>query len=415
MSDTTQRTSFPKEDLQIVLFEGIHPRAHALFRADGYTNVKTFDTSLPESQLKAAVRDAHFVGIRSRTQLTAEVIDEAKRLVAIGCYCIGTNQVDLEAAEARGIPVFNAPYSNTRSVAELVIGEAILLLRRIPEKNAACHRGGWQKSAEGSYEVRDKTLGIVGYGRIGTQIGVLAESLGLHVLYYDIEAKLTLGNAKAVDDLDELLSRSDIVTVHVPETAGTRQLIDRRRIELLKPGAVFLNLSRGTVVDLEALAEALREKRLAGAAIDVFPIEPKSNKDEFVSPLRGLDNVILTPHVGGSTIEAQDNIAVEVTTKLIKYSNNGSTLTSVNLPEVSLPPHPGSHRLLHIHRNVPGMLSQVNAIFSSGRINIDAQYLQTSPHVGYVVLDVRTDEATALDARDRLAAIDGTIRTRILY
>lgn len=415
MTTPPKKTSFPKQDLQVVLFEGVHPRAGRIFGADGYSSLRTFETSLSEAALIDAVRDAHFVGIRSRTQLTAEVFEAAKRLVAVGCYCIGTNQVDLAAAESRGIPVFNAPYSNTRSVAELVIGEAILLLRRIPEKNAASHRGDWQKAAEGSYEARDKTIGIVGYGRIGTQVGVLAESLGLHVIYYDIETKLALGNAKPVEDLDELLQRSDVVTIHVPETLGTRDLIDARRIALLKAGSVFLNASRGTVVDLEALATALRDGKLAGAAIDVFPVEPKSNRDEFVSPLRGLDNVILTPHVGGSTVEAQENIAVEVTTKLIKYSNNGSTLTSVNLPEVALPPHPGSHRLLHIHRNVPGMLAQVNAIFSGDHINIDAQYLQTSARVGYVVLDVRADEETALQARDRLAAIDGTIRTRILY
>ncbi|HXH02686.1 MAG TPA: phosphoglycerate dehydrogenase [Candidatus Competibacteraceae bacterium] len=410
-----KKTSFPKEDLKILLLEGIHPRAVETFRADGYTNVELHQKSLPEEVLLEKISDAHFVGIRSRTQLTAKVFAQAKKLTAVGCFCIGTNQVDLGVAEELGIPVFNAPYSNTRSVAELVVAEAIMLMRRVPEKNALCHRGGWAKSAAGSYEVRGKTIGIIGYGHIGTQVGLLAEGLGMRVLYYDIESKLALGNALAAESLNALLESADIVTLHVPETAQTKNMIGARQLATMKPGAVLINASRGTVVDIDALVDALKGKHLAGAAIDVFPLEPKANDEEFVSPLRGLDNVILTPHVGGSTLEAQENIGIEVASKLLRYSNNGSTLSSVNFPEVSLPPHPGSHRLLHIHRNVPGMLSQINDLFSQGHINIDAQYLQTTPRIGYVVIDIDTDEETALATKERMAQIPGTIRTRILY
>lgn len=410
-----KKTSLPKDEIRILLLEGIHPTAVEAFHAAGYDNVELLEKSLPEAQLLERIRDVHLIGIRSRTHLTRPVLEEARRLIAIGCFCIGTNQVDLGAALHQGVPVYNAPYSNTRSVAELVIAEAILLMRRIPEKHAACHRGGWIKSAAGSYEVRDKTIGIIGYGHIGTQVGLLAEALGMRVLYHDIESKLALGNARPVPALDDLLARADVVTLHVPETAQTRNMIGGRQLALMKPGAVLINASRGTVVDLDALADALHGQHLAGAAIDVFPVEPKSNSEEFMSPLRGLDNVILTPHVAGSTAEAQQNIGAEVATKLVRYSDNGSTLSSVNFPEVSLPPHPGSHRLLHIHRNVPGMLSQINDLFSRGHINIDAQYLQTSGDIGYVVIDIDTDEESALDTRDRMAAIEGTLRTRILY
>ncbi|MBX6420956.1 MAG: phosphoglycerate dehydrogenase [Nevskia sp.] len=409
------KTSFPKQELKVLLLEGVSQTAVESFRNAGYTNLEYHEKSLPEDRLAQALAQAHIVGIRSRTQLSGALIEQSRRLFAIGCFCIGTNQVDLDAAEARGIPVFNAPYSNTRSVAELVIAEAILLMRRIPEKNMLCHRGGWAKSAAGSYEVRGKTLGIVGYGHIGTQVGVLAESLGMRVLFHDIETKLALGNAAPTANLGELLERADIVTLHVPETAQTRNLIGAAELARMKPGAVLINASRGTVVDLEALAEALKRGQLAGAAIDVFPREPKANDEKFVSPLIGLDNVILTPHIGGSTLEAQENIGLEVAAKLIRYSDNGSTLSAVNFPEVSLPEHRGSRRLLHIHQNVPGVLSRVNEVFSQAAVNIDAQYLQTSARIGYVVIDIAAAEAQAEALKEKLAAIPGTLRTRLLY
>ncbi|MCX7555873.1 phosphoglycerate dehydrogenase [Xanthomonadaceae bacterium JHOS43] len=410
-----KKTSFPKQDIRILLLEGVSASALETFRAAGYSQIDFHEKSLPEDELKKRIAEAHFIGIRSRTQLSAEVLAQAKRLIGIGCFCIGTNQVDLDAAKALGVPVFNAPYSNTRSVAELVIAEAIMLMRRIPEKNAQCHRGGWSKSAAGSYEVRGKTLGVVGYGHIGTQVGVLAESLGLRVVFHDIETKLTLGNARAATSLDDLLERADIVTLHVPETPATRMMIGPAQLARMKQGAVLVNASRGTVVDIDALAQSLREGHLAGAAIDVFPSEPKGNDDGFVSPLCGMDNVILTPHVGGSTLEAQDNIGIEVAAKLVRYSDNGSTLSAVNFPEVSLPAHPESRRILHIHRNVPGVLSRINEIFSRQNVNINGQYLQTDPAIGYVVIDVATPEKQSSDLRDALAAIPGTLRTRVLY
>ena len=411
-----KKTSYPKADIRVLLLEGISQNAVEIFRAAGYSRIELLPQALPEDALKRAIADAHIVGIRSRTQLTAEVLAQAKRLLAVGCFCIGTNQVDLEAAEQLGVPVFNAPYSNTRSVAELVLAEAVMLLRGIPHKSAECHRGGWSKSAAGSHEARGKTIGIVGYGHIGTQVGLLAEGLGMQVLYHDIETKLALGNARAAADLGDLLARSDVVTLHVPETPATQWMIGARELARMKPGAHLINASRGTVVEIEPLAAALREGRIGGAAVDVFPAEPKGNSEAFESALRGLDNVILTPHVGGSTLEAQDNIGIEVAAKLVRYSDNGSTLSAVNFPEVSLPEHDGSHRLLHIHRNVPGMLSQVNAVFSSRGINIDGQFLRTDPNVGYVVIDVSgAGDEQARELRDALAAIDGTLRTRVLY
>lgn len=409
------KTSFPKQDIRVLLLEGISQTAVDTFRAAGYTNIEHHDKSLPESQLAGAVAAAHIVGIRSRSHLTAEVFSGSRRLFAVGCFCIGTNQVDLDAAAARGIPVFNAPYSNTRSVAELVIAESVLLMRRIPEKNMECHRGGWSKSAAGSYELRGKVMGIVGYGHIGTQVGVLAESMGMRVIYYDIEPKLALGNARAVESLQVLLATADVVTLHVPETPSTRWMIGAEQLAQMKPGAVLLNASRGTVVDIEALAEALSRGHLAGAAIDVFPAEPKGKGEAFVSPLIGMDNVILTPHIGGSTLEAQENIGVEVASKLIRYSDNGSTLSAVNFPEVSLPEHPESRRLLHIHENVPGVLGRINEVFSKAAINVDAQYLQTAGRIGYVVIDVAADERRAQALKEELAAIPGTLRTRLLY
>lgn len=409
------KTSFPKQDIRVLLLEGVSQTAVDTFQRAGYSQIEYHKKSLPENELKERIAEAHIVGLRSRTQLTAEVLSHAKRLIAAGCFCIGTNQVDLVAAERLGIPVFNAPYSNTRSVAELVIAEAIMLLRGIPQKSAQCHRGGWSKSAAGSFEARDKVLGIIGYGHIGTQVGVLAESLGMHVIFHDVETKLALGNARPAASLDDLLARADVVTLHVPETPATRMMFGAREIATMRPGAMLINASRGSVVDIEALAAALRSEHLAGAAVDVFPVEPKGNDDPFVSPLVGLDNVILTPHIGGSTLEAQDNIGIEVASKLVRYSDNGSTLSAVNFPEVSLPEHPRSRRLLHIHRNVPGVLSRINELFSAGNINIDAQFLQTDAELGYVVIDVAADEAQANALKDRLAAIPGTLRSRVLY
>ncbi len=405
--------SLEKEKIKILLLEGVHPGTVESFKAAGYSNIDYLKTSLGEDELKERIKDVHFVGIRSRTQLTESVLDVADKLVAIGCFCIGTNQVDLSAAEIRGIPVFNAPFSNTRSVAELVLGELLLLLRGIPERNAKAHRGEWQKTATHSFEARGKKLGIIGYGHIGTQLGIIAEGIGMQVYYYDIENKLSLGNAIQVGSLKELLNLADVVSLHVPETAQTQNMLGANELAMMKPGAILINASRGTVVDIDALAAALASKHVAGAAIDVFPVEPKSNDEEFVSPLREFDNVILTPHIGGSTQEAQENIGYEVAGKLIKYSDNGSTLSAVNFPEVSLPSHAGTSRLLHIHHNKPGILSQIAQAFAGDDINIAAQYLQTSPKIGYVVIDVET--AQSEQALEKLKAISGTIRARILH
>ena len=407
------KTSLDKSKIKFLLLEGIHPSAVEVLNAAGYSNVESLPGALPEAELKARLADVHFLGIRSRTQLTAEVFAAAHKLVAAGCFCIGTNQVDLEAARAHGVAVFNAPYSNTRSVAELVLAEAILLLRGVPEKSAVAHRGGWLKSAENAYEIRGKTLGIVGYGSIGAQLSVLAEALGMHVAFYDVATKLPLGNARPVRKLNDLLAQSDIVTLHVPELPSTQWMIGAEQIAAMKPGAILINASRGTVVEIEPLAEALKSRRLLGAAIDVFPVEPRSNKDEFQSPLRGLDNVILTPHIGGSTMEAQANIGLEVAEKLVKYSDNGTSTSSVNFPEVALPAHPGKHRLLHIHQNVPGVMSAINQVFADNRINIASQYLQTNEKIGYVVIDV--DAASSDLALEKLAQVPGTIRSRVLF
>ncbi len=410
-----KKTSFPKDEMKVVLLEGVHQDAIDYFRRAGYNNLDIHSTALEGDALIEALQDAHIVGIRSRTQLTEEVLSKASRLMSIGCFCIGTNQVDLEAAKHRAIPVFNAPYSNTRSVAELVIAEMIMLKRGIAYKNYICHKGGWAKSAAGSYEVRGKTLGIVGYGHIGTQVGIMAESLGMNVIFYDIESKLVLGNAHQVETLDELLAQSDVVTLHVPEDDSTKNMMSRERIEKMKKGSVLINAARGTIVDLDALADNLKNEHLLGAAIDVFPVEPKSNKEEFQSPLRELQNVILTPHIGGSTLEAQQNIGVEVASKLVLYSDNGSTVSAVNFPEVTLPKQPGSHRILHIHENTPGILRAVNELVSDLDLNINAQYLQTSGGIGYVVLDVSGKEDNAIKLQNGMKDIKGTLKCRILY
>jgi D-3-phosphoglycerate dehydrogenase len=410
-----QKHSFDKRRIKVLLLEGIHQNAVDVLAASGYSSIKSLPKSLTGDALKSALKDVHFLGIRSRTEMTEEMLAAAPKLAAIGCFCIGTNQVDLTAAALRGIPVFNAPYSNTRSVAELVIGEAIMLLRGIPDKNALVHRGGWSKSAEGSVEVRGKTLGVVGYGHIGTQVSILAEHLGMRVLFYDIEGKLPLGNARAVQKLSQLLAESDVVSLHVPETPATKNLIGRPQLAQMKPGSHLINAARGTVVDIDALADALERKHLAGAAIDVFPVEPKGNDEEFVSPLRKFDNVILTPHIGGSTVEAQANIGTEVAEKIVRYSDNGSTVTAVNFPEVTLPEHAGTgkSRLLHIHKNVPGVLAHVNEKFGRRGVNISAQYLQTNQHIGYLVMDV--DAGASEIAIDELQTVPGTIRARLLY
>ena len=406
-------TSLEKDKIRILLLEGVHQNSVDNLKAHGYSNVELLPTALTGDDLKDAIKDAHFVGIRSRTQLTEEVFQAAEKLIGVGCFCIGTNQVDLKAALKRGIPVFNAPYSNTRSVAELVIAHTVNLMRGIPEKNAVAHRGGWLKSAKDSYEIRGKKLGIVGYGNIGAQVSVLAESMGMKVYFYDVVSKLPMGNAEQVGSLNDLLGLADVVSLHVPDTAATRWMIREEQIRAMKPKSYLINYARGKVVDIEALAAALRDKHLLGAAIDVFPEEPKGNDDEFISPLREFDNVILTPHIGGSTHEAQENICTEESEKLLRYSDNGSTLSAVNFPEVALPSHPDMHRLLHIHRNIPGILTQINTVFSENDINICGQYLQTNEEIGYVVIDVNKGYSQL--ALEKLRTIDGTIRTRVLF
>jgi D-3-phosphoglycerate dehydrogenase / 2-oxoglutarate reductase len=406
-------TSLDKSKIRFLLLEGVHQSAVKTLNDAGYTNIEYLKTSMSEDELVEKVKDVHFIGLRSRTQLTARVFEAASKLQAVGCFCIGTNQVDLTAALIKGVPVFNAPYSNTRSVAELVIGQTILLLRGIPEKNALAHRGAWQKLATGSFETRGKKLGLVGYGNIGSQLSVLAESMGMKVYLYDIVTKLPLGNATQVNSLKELMQTCDVISLHVPETAQTENMIGAEQISWMKKGSILINASRGTVVDIDALAAALESKQLSGAAVDVFPVEPHSNDEEFVSPLRKFDNCILTPHIGGSTMEAQENIGFEVAEKLIRYSDNGSTQTSVNFPEVALPSHPGMHRLLHVHENVPGVMSQINQIFSASGINIRSQYLQTNDKIGYVVMDI--DEKDSDIALDKLHEVTGTIRCRVLW
>ncbi|ARN73702.1 phosphoglycerate dehydrogenase [Oceanicoccus sagamiensis] len=407
------QTSLDKSKIKFLLLEGVHQSAVDTLTAAGYTNIVTHPKALPEEQLKAEIADAHFVGIRSRTQITEDVLESANKLIAIGCFCIGTNQIDLSAATEKGIVVFNAPFSNTRSVAELVIAEAILLLRGVAEKNALAHRGVWQKSASGSFEIRGKQLGVIGYGSIGMQLGVIAESLGMQVVFYDVTSKLPLGNAMQVASLSELLAKSDIVSLHVPETGSTKNMIGEQELAQIKKDAILINASRGTVIDIDALAAALESGHLAGAAIDVFPVEPKSNDDEFISPLRKFDNVFLTPHIGGSTMEAQENIGLEVAEKMARYSDNGTSTSSVNFPEVALPAHTDMHRLLHTHRNVPGVMSAINQVFAENEINIRAQYLQTTKDIGYVVIDIDAEYSEL--ALKKLNAIDGTIRCRVLF
>jgi D-3-phosphoglycerate dehydrogenase len=405
--------SLEKSKIKFLLLEGIHHSAVETLQKSGYTYIEQHKKALPADELKAAIANAHFVGLRSATKLTEEIFEAAGKLVAVGCFCIGTNQVDLGAATRRGIPVFNAPFSNTRSVAELVLAEAILLLRGVPAKNAAAHRGEWQKTAANAFEIRGKRLGIVGYGNIGMQLGVIAEGLGMQVQFFDITNKLPLGNARQVPSLNQLLANSDVVSLHVPQTDSTQNMFGAAQLAQMPEGSILINASRGNVVDIDALSHALERGALGGAGIDVFPVEPNSNDEEFVSPLRRFDNTFLTPHIGGSTIEAQENIGMEVAEKLARYSDNGTTTSSVNLPAVALPEHVGKHRLLHIHRNVPGVMSAINNVFSENRINVSAQFLQTNDTVGYVVIDIDAEYSDI--ALKKLAAIEGTIRSRVLF
>jgi D-3-phosphoglycerate dehydrogenase / 2-oxoglutarate reductase len=407
--------SLAKDKIRVLLLENISETAVGAMRSAGYTNIRHLPKALDGDALKEAIRGVHLLGIRSRTQVTAEILEEADRLIAIGCFSVGTNQVDAETARHAGVPVFNAPFSNTRSVAELVIGEIIMLLRRIPSRSVGAHQGRWDKSAERSFEVRGKTLGIIGYGNIGSQLSNLAESFGMKVIYYDHTDKLRHGNTEPVETLPELLAQSDVVSLHVPETPATQGMIGRDEIAAMKQGSYLINNSRGTVVDLDALADALRENRLAGAAVDVFPVEPGSAAERFASPLQGLDNVILTPHIGGSTEEAQERIGSEVARKLVDYSDTGATMGAVNFPQVQLPARPMGTRFIQVQRNLPGMLGQLNDVLARHAVNIAAQYYEAQGDIGYVVLDA---DASTADSRKVLAdirALEGTIRARLLY
>ncbi len=413
MSASTPITSFPKDKIKILLLEGLHQSAVDTLNKAGYTNIDYHKRSMPEDELIETMQGAHVVGIRSKTQMTENVLKNANRLLGLGCFCIGTNQVDLQVATESGITVFNSPYSSTRSVAELVIGNAIMLIRRVPERSKAAHAGTWLKDAAGSFELRGKTLGIIGYGHIGSQVSVLAEGFGMNVIFYDVETVLPLGNANSVDSLDELLEVSDVVSLHVPGTPETKNMLDANRQAKMKQGSILLNLSRGDVVDIEALAANLRGGHISGAAADVFPEEPKKKGDSFATPLQGLDNVILTPHVGGSTQEAQKNIGIDVANKIVNLLDKGSTMGSLTVPPLNLPTQASTHRIVHIHLNQPGVLSEINNILSKLGLNILAQYLNTNSTIGLVVLDV--DQKTTKDTLEKLKAVQGTLRSWILY
>jgi D-3-phosphoglycerate dehydrogenase len=405
-------TPLKKSDARFLLLEGVHQNAVDAIKKAGYTNIEHISHALDEDALIEKIKGVRFVGIRSRTQLTKKVLEAADKLAAIGCFCIGTNQVDIQAAKMKGVPVFNAPYSNTRSVAELVIGQLILLLRGIPEKNHKVHNGTWPKTAKASYEARGKTLGIVGYGSIGSQVSVLAESLGMNVIYYDVITKLPLGNANQVP-MQYLLSHSDVISLHVPELATTHNMMAKAQFDQMKSGAIFINAARGSCVNLEDLAQAIESDKIGGAAIDVFPKEPKSNDEALDSPLRGYPNVILTPHVGGSTVEAQANIGLEVAEKFIQFANNGNTTSAVNFPEIAMPQQANTHRILHVHHNRPGVLSSINQLFAQHNINILAQNMMTENEIGYLLLDVAEFDSKL--ALEHLNSVEGTIRLRVLY
>jgi D-3-phosphoglycerate dehydrogenase len=411
----SEQFSLQKDKIRVLLLEGVNESAVEFIRSAGYTNLTYLKTALDEAELAEALQGVHLLGIRSRTQLTREILSAANRLIAVGCFSVGTNQVDLEAARHAGIPIFNAPFSNTRSVAELVIGEIVMLLRRAFPKSSAAHAGQWDKSAADSHEVRGKTLGIVGYGNIGSQLSYLAEAMGMRVIFFDQTDKLRHGNTEPADSLHALLNQSDVVSLHVPETPATHGMMGAAEIAAMKKGAYLINNSRGTVVDLDALASALRSGHLRGAAVDVFPVEPASNKEPFHSPLQGLDNVILTPHIGGSTEEAQERIGLEVAKKLLDYSDVGTTIGAVNFPQVQLPSRPVGTRYIHVHRNVPGMLGRLNEVFSRRGLNIAAQYLQTDGEIGYVVVEAEGPPERSRDTLHELRALEGTIRARLLY
>ncbi len=408
-----KKYSLDKSKIKVLLLEGIHENAREHFLANGYSDIECLNEALPDDELITRLQHAHIIGIRSRQKLTAGILRKAPKLIAIGCFSIGTNQVDLMAAKMMGIPVFNAPFSNTRSVAELVIAECIMLMRGIPEKNALAHERKWMKSARNSVEVRGKTLGIIGYGHIGSQVSILAENLGMNIVYYDIEKKLSLGNARPMADLHELLKVSDTVTIHVPSTELTRNMISKDQVAVMKKGACLINASRGDVVDYKAVAEALKANHLCGAAADVFPVEPASNEDPFETELQGFRNVILTPHIGGSTQEAQSNIATEVAEKLVRFSDTGSTIGAVNFVEVSLQANVSKQRFLHIHENVPGVLRAINNFFTSRGINISAEHLQTDPEIGYVIIE--TESELDISVLQELKKIPHTIRARLVY
>ncbi len=408
-----KKTSFPKEKINILLLEGVHPAAIDLFREHGYTKIESLTGSPDVKLLKEKISQAHLLGIRSKTQVNQNILAAGNRLLGIGAFCIGTNQIDIISANDHGVAVFNSPFSNTRSVAELVIAHCINLLRRVFEKSEAAHRGKWLKESSNSYEVRGKTLGIIGYGHIGSQVSVLAENMGMKVIFYDIEPKLSLGNASSVKSLDELLKRSDIVTLHVPGLSTTKNMINDARISKMKKGSYLINLSRGEVVDIPAVKKSIESSHLAGFAADVFPVEPQNNKEAFVSPVQNLSNVILTPHIGGSTVEAQENIGLDVATKLISFLETGATTGSLSVPALSLPVQQDAHRLLHIHKNVPGVLGEINSKLSQLNVNILGQYLKTNNQIGYVVLDV--DKKTSAKAIDELKEVKHTIRVRELY
>jgi len=406
-------TSYPKEKINILFLENISDAAVRRFKDAGYASVKKLGSALGEQELLKQIQDVHLLGIRSKTQITEKVLQAANKLQAIGCFCIGVNQVDLKAATQQGVVVFNAPYSNTRSVAELVIGASVMLIRRIPDKNIAAHEGRWMKEAKGSFELRGKTLGIIGYGNIGSQVSVLAEAFGMKVVFYDVVTKLPLGNAMAGRTLKEVLNQADVVTLHVPENASTKNMINKNTLKQFKKGAILINYARGEVVDLDALQQAIKEEQISGAAIDVYPVEPEKNGDSFYTPLQHMPNVLLTPHIGGSTEEAQQNIGEDVSNKLFQYLEMGASTGSHSVPSLSLPPQEGTHRILHIHRNVPGVLSAINTELSRNNINILAQYLKTNDEIGYVVLDV--DQKISNHAFQLLRNVKETIKTRLLY
>lgn len=406
-------TSYPKDKINILFLENISDVAVKHFNSSGYANVKKINGALSEAELISAIKDVHLLGIRSKTLVTKKMLDAADKLQAIGCFCIGVNQVDLKAATKNGVVVFNAPYSNTRSVAELVIGASIMLIRKIIDKNKAAHEGVWMKEASGSYELRGKTLGIIGYGNIGKQVSVLAESLGMKVIFHDVEIRLPLGNAEKSKSLKEVVEKSDIVTLHVPEMASTKNLINKNNLKHFKKGSILINYARGEVVDLDALRNALLDGHLSGAAVDVFPVEPEKNGDLFSSLLQGLSNVLLTPHIGGSTQEAQHNIGDDVSSKLFNYLEKGISTGSHSIPELALPPQEGTHRILHIHHNVPGVLSEINTQLSKHKINILGQYLKTNDTIGYVVLDVNKN--LSKNALELLRQVKATIKVRMLY